>query len=162
MSAQPCDILASDAHAHVSLLAFARLARGCLLFASISPSTSPLGVKRIHRNPDRSGSAKDPFESSKIRASADPKKKKKNRQPSWHAWRPAASIFACVDLARSTAAICNNQHAVNIHSHCMYSMFQRDDARLSQAYRYIAGENSWMQNWGSERTEESRKPQRCF
>ena len=35
-----------------------------------------LGVKRIHRNPDRSGSAEDPFESSKIRGSADPKKKK--------------------------------------------------------------------------------------
>ena len=44
-----------------------------------------LGVKRIHRNPDRSGSAEDPFQSSKIRGSADPKKKKKNRPPSWHA-----------------------------------------------------------------------------
>ena len=44
-----------------------------------------VGVKRIHRNPDRSGSAEDPFESSKIRGSADPKKKKrKNCQPSWY------------------------------------------------------------------------------
>ena len=35
-----------------------------------------LGVKRNHRNPDRSGFAEDPFESSKIRGSADQKKKK--------------------------------------------------------------------------------------
>ena len=69
-----------------------------------------LGVKRIHRNPDRSGSAEDPFESSKIRGSADPKKKKKKKNSpaqlsSLQAWlRPVASTVACVDLARSTAA----------------------------------------------------------
>ena len=47
-----------------------------------------LGVKRIHRNPDRSGSAEDPFESSKIHGSVDQKKKKKkkNRQ----LWRACA------------------------------------------------------------------------
>ena len=36
---------------------------------------SKVGVKRIHRSPDRTGSAENPFESSKICGSADQKKK---------------------------------------------------------------------------------------
>ena len=40
------------------------------------------------------------------------------------------------------------QHA--IHSHCMHVPARCiDDARLSQAYRYIVGANSWLQKGGS-------------
>ena len=108
-----------------------------------------LGVKRIHRNPDRSGSAEDPFESSKIRRSADPKKKKIASPAGMHDVPRPRQLRAWTLRDRLRPAICNNQHAMNIHSHCMHSMFQRDDARLSQAYRYIAGENSWMQKVAS-------------
>ena len=61
---------------HLNLKSLVRQAheRSCKLM-------SFLGVKRIHRNPDRSGSAEDPFESSKIRGSSDPKKKKKIASP---------------------------------------------------------------------------------
>ena len=39
----------------------------------------------------------------------------------------------------------SQQHAVQVYC----SMFLRDDARLSQAYRYIVGANSWLQKVAS-------------
>ena len=60
---------------------------------------------------------------------------------------PATSTVACVHVRTLHDRLRHLHHAVHIHSYC--SMLWRDDVRLSQAYRYIAWANSWLQKVAS-------------
>ena len=66
---------------------------------------------------------------------------------------PAASTVACVDLARSTAAVCNML--------CTFTHIVACSSAMMQAYR-VHCRGKLVVAESSERTADSRKPRRCL